>query len=167
MTYQVGDKVVHWAFGPGEIIQLDEKRLAGKTAWYYGVLLKDMTIWVPIGEAENHSLRQVTPAIEFERLYDILRSVGDLLPEDRIERKGLLNERLRGGTLDDVCRVIRDLNSLSYKKKLNENDLSTMERARKLLLDEWKLSMSIPMEEAQRKLDFLLEEGRKFVQISD
>ena len=45
MRYQVGDKVIHWAYGIGTITGLDEKYLAGKTRSYYVVELSNSTIW--------------------------------------------------------------------------------------------------------------------------
>lgn len=163
MTYQVGSKVIHWAYGPGEIIQLDEKRLAGKSAMYYVVQFKDMTVWVPIDDSDKCSLRSPTPPGEFNNLFEILRGAGEILPEDRLERKNQLTERLRAGTLEAICRVIRDLCSYSYKKKLNDYDSGIMDRARRFLLAEWKLSLSVPAEDAQGKLEVLLDEGRKYI----
>ena len=80
-----------------------------------------------------------------------------------MERKGQLTERLREGSLESICQLIRDLRSFSYKKKLNESDTQILERACKMLLDEWHLSLAIPVPEAQRELDRLLEEGRNLV----
>ena len=34
-TFQVGDQVIHWVYGLGEIVDLDEKVLAGESASYY------------------------------------------------------------------------------------------------------------------------------------
>jgi len=160
MTFQVGDKVVHWAYGLGEVIQLDEKRLAGKTTLYYVVKVKDLTLWVPVEEADTRKLRLPTAETEFEGLFNILRGEGEVLSEDRMERRGQLTERLREGSLESICQLIRDLNSFGYKKKLNESDSQILERACKMLLDEWHLSLAIPVPEAQRELDRLLEEGR-------
>jgi RNA polymerase-interacting CarD/CdnL/TRCF family regulator len=60
-----------------------------------------------------------------------------------------------------VCRVIRDLCFYNSKKKLNDNDAMILERARKFLLDEWKIAFRISSVDAQRELDRLLDEGRQ------
>jgi len=67
---------------------------------------------------------------------------------------------MRDGTLESICRAIRDLSTFSYRKKLNDYDAALLERARKFLLDEWEISFSVSVSDAQRQLDLLLEEGR-------
>ncbi len=160
MTFQVGDKVVHWSYGPGQIIQVDEKRISGRNELYYVVQIRDLTLWVPVDEATPQSLRPPTSKREYRRLFDILRGPGETLSDDRFERKAHLTGHMRDGTLESICRAIRDLITLSYRKKLNDYDAALLERARRFLLDEWEISFSVSVNDAQRQLDLLLEEGR-------
>ena len=160
VEFQVGDKVVHWSYGPGEIIQLDEKNISGQNTLYYVVQIRDLTLWVPVNGGSQHSLRLPTSTREFGKLFKILRGPGDKISDDRYERKTQLTERMREGTLDSICSIIRDLTTFSYAKKLNDYDAALLERAKKFLLDEWKISLSVPLSDAQRELDLLLEEGR-------
>ncbi len=160
MEFQVGDKVVHWSYGPGEIIQLDEKSISGQNALYYVVQIRDLTLWVPVEGGDQSSLRLPTSTREFRRLFKILRNPGEKISDDRYERKTQLTERMREGTLESICGIIRDLTTYSYSKKLNDYDASLLERAKKFLLEEWKISLSVPLSDAQRELDILLEEGR-------
>jgi RNA polymerase-interacting CarD/CdnL/TRCF family regulator len=44
MTYNIGDLVIHRAYGSGKITQLEEKQLAGKKKLYYVVQIRDMTL---------------------------------------------------------------------------------------------------------------------------
>lgn len=157
MDFQVGDVVVHWAYGPGEIVELDEKVLAGIRELYCVVQIRDMMVWVPVKEGSKSSLRLPTPAAEFEKLFEILKSPGELLSTDRLERKNQLLQNMRAGNLEGICLVIRDLNLVNQKKKLNDNDAALMERARNLLLSEWVISLGVSLQEAERELDALLE----------
>jgi RNA polymerase-interacting CarD/CdnL/TRCF family regulator len=156
MDFQVGDKVVHWVYGPGEIINLEEKVLSGHTTLYYVVQVNDLTLWVPSDEQGKRSMRFPTPASEFEDLFVLLRSPGDPLPNDRLERKLELSERLKDGTLESICRVIRDLHLFRLTQKFNESDTSTLERAQKFLLSEWRISLSVPAAQAEKELKQLL-----------
>ena len=165
MMFQVGDRVVHWAHGPGKIIQLDEKELAGRRQEYYVVQIRDMTLWVPVsgsndGNGNNSgnggSLRRPTPAGDFERLFKILTGPAELLSDDRMERKTLLIDRLKDGTLESVCRVIRDLVHHRRVKKMNDYDSAILERARNFLLDEWSVSLAIPLPQAAMELQELI-----------
>lgn len=156
MGFQVGDQVVHWVYGPGEIIQLDEKQLSGHTKQYYVVQIRDLNLWVPVGESGESSLRFPTPASDFEKLYELLSSQGEPLPDDRMERKTLLTDQLKDGTLESVCRVVRDLTLHARTKKMNDNDRTIMERAKSFLLNEWRMALSIPDDQAERKMNELL-----------
>jgi RNA polymerase-interacting CarD/CdnL/TRCF family regulator len=156
MDFQVGDKVVHWAYGPGEIIDLEEKVLSGNTSWYYVVQVNDLTLWVPSDDQGKSSMRLPTPASEFENLFILLSSPGDPLPTDRLERKLELAQRMKEGTLESICRVIRDLHFFRRTQKFNESDTSTLERAQKFLLSEWMISLSTPVAQAEKELRQLL-----------
>jgi len=35
MDFQVGDQVIHWTLGLGEVIGLEERSLSGESALYY------------------------------------------------------------------------------------------------------------------------------------
>lgn len=157
MMFHVGEKVVHWVHGPGEIVQLDEKVLSGHKALYYVVQAGDLTVYVPVEQGEQNSLRTPTPAREFKKLLSILTSPGEELSGDRLQRKLDLTERMRDGSLASVCRVIRDLACRSQSTRLNDHDVAIMERAQRFLLDEWALSLSIPYSEVEQELQKLLK----------
>lgn len=156
MDFQVGDNVVHCAFGPGEIVNLEEKVLSGHTSLYYVVQVNDLTLWVPSDEKGRRSIRFPTPASEFENLFILLRSPGESLSKDRLERKHELSQRMKDGTLESICKVIRDLNHFRLTQKLSESDTATLERAQKFLLSEWRISLSIPVAQAEKELKRLL-----------
>lgn len=160
MLYQKGDRIIHWAYGPGQIMGLDEKKLDGETQQYYVVEFnQNLTLWVPVNRGDEHSLRLPTPQNEFKHLFSILRGPAEILPEDRYMRQTELNERLRQGTTEAVCRVIRDITSRGREHKLNDNDVNVLRRAREFLLNEWMLSLNIPLNEAEVHLNSLLDEN--------
>lgn len=156
MNFQVGDQVVHQAFGLGEIIQLDEKKLYGHTKQYYVVQISDLTLWVPASETEKCSLRYPTPAKDFKKLFEILSGPPEQLSNDRFERKTQITERLKEGKLESICSAIRDLEHRRRSKTMNENDNALLERAQGFLLNEWSASLSIPIAQAKQELNILL-----------
>ncbi len=153
MEYQVGDQVIHWQYGLGEVIQLDEKVISGKSTRCYVVRIRDLTLWVPV---EKSSLRLPTPKVEFDHLRAILRGPSEPLPADRFERKTQLLEKMKDGKLESICRVVRDLSSYRSEKKLNDNDVSILERAQYFLLSEWKLVLSVPLAQAEQEVKQIL-----------
>ncbi len=156
MDFQVGDQVIHWSFGPGEIVELDEKEISGKAETFYVFQTPTVRLWVPRSDGEMCSLRYVTPASEFKQLFEILTGPASPLSEDRFERRTKLNERLKDGGLESVCHVLRDLTVYGRTKKLNEYDQTIMERARNTLVSEWAISLKTPRMQALKELGDLL-----------
>lgn len=157
MGFHVGDKVIHRSYGVGEIIQFDKKKVAGQDVSYYVVQTKNLTVWVPVNGNGQPSLRPPTPARQFKKAFKVLSSAGEQLSTDRFERKTHLSEQLKKGTIESTCRVIRDLSLYGRTKKLNDNDVSILERAQSILLEEWNLSLSVPLAEAQQELKHYLD----------
>lgn len=157
MNFRVGDQVVHWTYGPGEVIQLDEKVLSGRSERYYVVQVRDMTLFVPITDQGESSLRVPTPPDEFEHLFEILKGPEQPLSGDRWERKNQLMAMMKDGRLESICQVIRDLVAFRRTKKLNDYDSAILERAQNFLLNEWQISLGVPRSQAEHDLHHLLE----------
>lgn len=156
MHYQVNERVIHWTFGPGRITAIDEKTLAGKTRLYYVFETEDTTLWVPVDEDDNCSLRPPTPKKEFLELLEIFKTPGEPLPDQQYQRQTELVARMRKRTLHDVCCLIRDLTARSRAYKLNRNDAEMLRRAQDLLLDEWELSVGDDRQAAEHELERLV-----------
>jgi RNA polymerase-interacting CarD/CdnL/TRCF family regulator len=155
-AFQVGDQVIHWVYGLGEIIQLDEKVLSGKSSKYYVVQMSNMTLWVPMNEAGEHHLRFPTQAKDFTKLVNILASPGESLPPDRHARRMHLTTLLEDGSLASICRVVRDLEHYKKDNKTNEYDHTILERARDSLVTEWSVALSMPVQQVEYELSKLL-----------
>jgi RNA polymerase-interacting CarD/CdnL/TRCF family regulator len=108
---------------------------------------------------EGSSLRGLTPASEFQKLFDILGSPAEPLSTDRLERKSQLSDRIKDGTLESICCVIRDLSYQRRMKKLSDSDQSLLERAQSFLLCEWGLSLSVSESQAEGTLTELLSDS--------
>jgi len=156
MDFQVGDKVIHRTYGLGEILQMDEKELSGQVNRYYVVKIRDLTVWVPTNGKGKPSLRPPTPKSEFKKLFALLSSPGEPLSFDRFERKTQLLEKMREWNLESICQVVRDLTFHRTVKKLNDDDNTILERAKNLLLNEWRFSLLIPIAQAEQELKQLL-----------
>jgi RNA polymerase-interacting CarD/CdnL/TRCF family regulator len=156
MDFQVGDTVVHWNYGLGKIVQLDDRLLSGHMTSCYVVEIRDLTLWVPVTQVGGSSLRVPTSRSDFKKLFDILHSAGEPLPDDRNERRMHLSERMKHRDLASICKVVRDLSSYGATKKLNDNDRTTLERARSLLISEWRLTFSSSQVQVEKELTKLV-----------
>ena len=68
MNFYKGDMVMHWSHGIGQIVNLEERALAGSKTIYYVVQMQDMTVWVPADSKVGSRLRPPTPKFRFQRL---------------------------------------------------------------------------------------------------
>ena len=158
MNFHKGDTVMHWTHGIGQIVNLEERALAGVKTIYYVVQVKDMTVWVPADSNVGSRLRPPTPKDRFEGLLAILSSPSEPLPENRLERKTHLLELLKDGRPESFCQVIRDLSA--YQKQqtrpMYDNDQMILKQARNTLLGEWGFVLSITHAQAEHELHRLL-----------
>mgnify|MGYP001037334684 CR=1 FL=1 len=152
MAFQIGDKVIHGTYGLGEIVLVEEKIIHGRLTNCYVMQTTDLTIWIPIDDLGQHSLRVPTPPKDFEKAFAILTSPGEKLLEDRMLRKNQLMEQLRDGQLASICRVVRDLTHFQRNTKLNDQERSILERAIKSLLAEWTYSLGISPNQAHQAM---------------
>ncbi len=158
MDFQVGDTVMHWSYGLGQIIAKEERRVNEQNKLYYVVKIQELSVWVPVDAMLAGRLRRPTSASAFQRLFAILSGPSQSLPDDRRERRSSLHARMAGGDAESICHVIRDLSALRKAKALNDDDNATLKRARSLLLGEWGYSLKIPPGQAEDGLGQLLEQ---------
>ena len=156
MNFHEGDPVMHWTYGFGKVIRLEERTLSGQNTLYYAVQIGDLTVWVPADGKLGSRLRPPTPQAGFKKLLAILSSPGEPLPDDRQDRKTWLLELLKDGRAESLCRVIRDLSAYRQVRPLNENDQALMRRAQNALLGEWGFALSITPAQAELELNRLL-----------
>ncbi|HSO26988.1 MAG TPA: CarD family transcriptional regulator [Anaerolineales bacterium] len=153
MQYQIDERVIHWTFGPGKITAIDKKTLSGKTRLYYVFETEGTTLWVPVDDKGESSLRAPTPKAEFFELLEVFDTPGELLPDQQYQRQTELVTRMRKRTLYDVCCLIRDLTARSRAHKLNRYDTEMLKRAAELLLNEWELAIGADRNYAQKELE--------------
>ncbi len=157
MNFNVGDRVVHWIYGLGEIVALEERALTSQKMVYYAVKVQNMTVYVPADDKVKTRLRLPTSKHGFKKLFEILGGPGESITEDSRERKLLLHKRLEDGQAETVCQVIRDLSSYELVKPLNDDDKNILNRARRSLLGEWEFALSVPFAQAELELHRLLK----------
>jgi RNA polymerase-interacting CarD/CdnL/TRCF family regulator len=156
MTFHIGDKVIHWTYGLGEIVGIEEKTISDSPIKCYVVRVGNMTIWIPIDELQQRSLRVPTPPEEFTKLFDILTGPGEITLTDRVVRRNQLMAQLKDGQLDSICRVVRDLTIFKRSTKLSDQEKTILERASHSLLAEWSYSMGLSLSQAEEAMSNML-----------
>ena len=156
MDFHEGDPVMHWTYGLGTIVRLEERNLSGSDMLYYAVQIGDMTVWVPADDKLKSRLRPPTLKAKFMHLLTILSGPSETLPIDRQERRLLLLEWLKNGRAESLCRVIRNLSAYRNIHPLNETDHALLKRSQNALLGEWGLALSVTPAQAEIELNRLL-----------
>jgi RNA polymerase-interacting CarD/CdnL/TRCF family regulator len=159
MEFHAGDPVIHWTYGFGHVIEMEERTISDRKTLYYAISVRDLTVWVPADNELGTRLRPPTSPRDFKRLFAILTGDGEQLPEDRQERKTRLVEILKTGQAQSLCRVLRDLTTYQQGHSLNDNDQNLMKRSREALLGEWSFALSVPTSEAEEELRRMLTAG--------
>ena len=155
-AYKVGDIVVHWTYGSGKIIAVDDKGLPGEPCFYYVIEGNEQTLWVPVDENGSSSLHLPTSRADFKLLINILRSQGEAMSNNPYQRRDQLEERMQKASPKELCLVIRDLTYRSHRGELSGNDTRVLKHAQSFLLDEWERSLGTPREQARREMEWVL-----------
>lgn len=156
MNFHEGDTVMHWTYGLGQILKLEERDLFGSKSLYYAVQIKDMTVWVPADGELKHRLRPPTSKSRFKELLVLLSKPGEPLPDDRLQRRTHLLDLLRDGDTRSLFRIIGGLHTYRKIRPLNESDQSILKQARNTLLGEWGFVLSITPAQAELELHRIL-----------
>ncbi len=158
MNFHTGDTVMHWTYGIGQIVNLEERDLYGSKALYYAVQIRDLTVWVPADNKVGSRLRVPTPKNRFKQMLAVLSGPSEPLPADRLERKNRLLELLKDGRPESLCQLIRDLSAYQRQKvgPMNDNDHLVLKQSRNTLLGEWGFVFSITNAQAELELHRLL-----------
>ena len=159
MEFHEGDTVMHWTYGLGQILRLEEQALSGTKNLYYAVKVGDLTIWGPADSKLDSRLRSPTSQSGFKKLLAILSGPGEPLPDDRNERRLRLLELLKDGRAESLCRIIRDLSAHQKTRSLNDSDQMLLKQSRTTLLGEWGFVLSITQAQAEFDLHRLLTSG--------
>lgn len=161
MQFKAGDSVVHPTHGVGHILRLEDRRLAeDETRLYYVIVADKSTVWVPVDAGQAARLRQLTPKRDLDRYRRVLKSDPIPLQKNHTERRFEITTRLKGGSFQAMCEVVRDLTARGWHKSLSDADMALLQKTRIDLCREWAASNGVSVEEASREVDSLLAENQ-------
>ena len=110
--FQVGDTVIHPAYGAGLVVKIAKLQCLGSGKLYYSIELSDelkTNVWIPVQDAEVKGLRRPTPTSQLGRIWRVLRARPEALSTDPEARSLSLQEKLRGGDIFRIAEVVRDM----------------------------------------------------------
>jgi CarD family transcriptional regulator len=162
MLLEVGDMVVHPVYGVGRIKTLVKRQFAGEEArQFYEVTAKDATIWVPVNDLEVIGLRLLTPKTDLAKCRSLLRSRPVALSKDHQKRRHELASRLKRGSLQARCEVVRDLTALRWQKRLTLSEDTLLKKTSAAVFEEWAASNGVTTARAIQEIESLLLEAQR------
>jgi RNA polymerase-interacting CarD/CdnL/TRCF family regulator len=160
--FKVGDFVVHSAYGLGRVVTLQKKQLSeGEAKLYYEVATQKNNVWVPVNATTTGTLRALTTKADLNSCKEILKAKPQAFNPDRRVRQTQINERLKGGSFQTICEVVRDLTALGWRKPLGEADSALLRRATDTLCQEWAAAADTSMMAAQQQISALIAESKQ------
>ena len=157
MEFKIGDLVVLPAYGIGRIKEIEEKNFSEQGArLYYKVALLKHSIWIPVEAHEVSGLRLATGKSDLDHYRHLLKSPPAPLEKNHHRRHLELIGRLKQGSFQVVCEVVRDLTAWGQRKPLGQTDTALLQKTRKSLCQEWATAAGISTTEAIKEIDSLL-----------
>jgi CarD family transcriptional regulator len=158
MSFDVGDKVVYPHHGAATIERRETKAAFGEEREYLVLRLAygDLTLMVPVDNTDEVGLREVISDDEVEEVFDLLRKKEARMPTNWSRRFKNHVEKLKSGDVYQVAEVVRNLSLRDNEKGLSAGEKRMLAKARQILISELIFALKVPAEEAEAKLDEVL-----------
>ncbi len=156
IQFKVGDKAVYPAQGVAEVVNIEEKDIAGNRQRFYvlRILDTDRKIMVPVSNASAVGLRQVISEQEIREIFDILRERTIAFDNQTWNRRyrGFM-DKIKTGSIYDVAEVLRDLYRLKTDKQLSFGERRMLDTARSLIVKEIAISRDQTEEQVKAEIE--------------
>ena len=158
-TFQVDQKVVYPSQGVGIIKSIEEKLFKEQQILYYTIYLEvsDMTIMVPVDNAENLGIRPIVAKDEALKALDLMSEDYEPIPSDWKLRYQMNLDLLKKGSVMDIASIVRSLYHRSKVKELPILERKLYDSALKLFEDEISYSLRKPKDEIETMIFSRLE----------
>lgn len=158
--YTVGDKVVYPHHGAGKIMKIERKDVLGQKRDYLTIqiLHNDMTVMVPVENADRAGLRKVVDTAVVEQVLEVLRGDPTKMPKNWSRRYKHNRDKLKTGDIFEVAEVVRNLAVRHAEKGLSTGEKQMFSKAKKILASELMYARDFNEEEATAFLESVLED---------
>ena len=158
MQFKVGGDIVHPVYGVGHITAIEEKQFSEiEACLYYQIEFPRSNIWVPIEAQTTIGLRLVTPKGDLDKYRKIIKSRPVLFNGDLSKRHVELSIRLKEGSFQTLCEVVRDLTASAWQKPLGPTVKAILRKTQESLYQEWATAADISIAEATKEINTLLQ----------
>lgn len=162
-SFAVNEHVVYPIQGVGEIKAIEKRPFKEKQMLYYNIYFEtpDMTVMVPVENAEIIGLRKIVSSKEALKALDLLNKEYEQATTDWKTRNQQNLDLLKKGTISDIVQVVKTLYDRSTSKELPIQERKLFDNASKLLIDEISLALKKTKKESEAMIFEKLEGNRK------
>lgn len=144
MEYQLNQLVVYPSHGVANVKRIEQKLIGGvyKTFYVLHVLASQMSIIVPVAEANKH-IRPISTDAFAKAVIEFIEhgKVKDLDNSSWNRRYREFMETLKAGELLEVAKVYKQLLNIKGKKDLSFGERKMLDHAKSLLVQELSASL--------------------------
>ena len=153
--YKKGDRLVYPHHGACVVEKVEKKEAFGQKQDYLKlrVAYTDLTLMVPVANAETVGLREVINDEEVEEVFAVLRKKEARMPTNWSRRFKNHSEKLRSGDIYQVAEVVRNLSIRDKDKGLSAGEKRMLQRARQILVSELTFALNVDEETAEERLN--------------
>ncbi len=161
--FRKGDRVMYPNHGAAAIEDLVERDTSGERRTYLQLrfVRGQLTVMVPVDNAEQVGVRDVISREEIEKVFALLREEEGWTPPLWSQRYKLNLAKLVSGDVYQGAELVRDLSLRQSRKPLSPAEKRLLERAREILVSELCYAIDSTGEEAEALLDEVLAEPRR------
>lgn len=157
MTFKIGDRAVYPAQGVGVVESIEAREFGGQSNDFYilRIIDNDMTIMVPVNNADQVGLRNLISKDKIDSIYNVLgeKQEGNQAVASWSRRQREYNDKIKTGNPVEVAEVLRELYQIRVAKELSYGEKKVLELARRLLVKELALAEGIGEEAVNQRLE--------------
>lgn len=162
LRFNVGDWVVHYYHGIGQVKDVVEKGLEGNENTFYKVTTKDIDYWIPIEDEDSDHIEPIRSVQDFEEALEVLATKPEPIAKHHKSRKKKIHDRWMNGDLLNRAKLLRDLNGRLKLIKLSFSEKEMLEKVRKYFINEWLIvDSNLTKAKARKKIRKALKVGVK------
>ena len=145
--------------GAGKIMKIEQKDVLGRQRDYLTIqiLHNDMTVMVPVENADRAGLRKVVESDVVDQVLEVLRSDPTKMPKNWSRRYKHNRDKLKTGDIFEVAEVVRNLAIRHADKGLSTGEKQMFSKAKKILASELMYARDFNEDEATAFLEDVLE----------
>ena len=159
--FKVGEKVVYPHHGAGTVVKKEKREVLGQTREYLviKILHNDMTVQVPVENADTVGLRTVIDEQMVNKVVKALTGGGTVMPKNWNRRFKHNREKIKTGDVYELAEVVRNLAIRENEKGLSTGEKQMYTRSKKILASELMYALEMGEDDAEDHLDSIIDDA--------